>query len=125
MHYYLLIVCYSFLVYGQVMMMLKIYTFYFSITMSQNVWIAVDVFITVFLTWAVSQSKAAKRLAPERPTARLLGPQTLASCWGLVAINWLFLIGAFVMLYKQSKLFIVLIGRIWLILPLNRLVPLQ
>lgn len=111
--------------YGQVMMMLKIYTFYFSITMSQNVWIAVDVFITVFLTWAVSQSKAAKRLAPERPTARLLGPQTLASCWGLVAINWLFLIGAFVMLYKQSKLFIVLIGRIWLILPLNRLVPLQ
>lgn len=93
-----------FIVYGQVMMMLKIYTFYFSTTMSQNVWIAVDVFITVFLTWAVSQSKAAKRLAPERPTARLLGPQTLASCWGLVAINWLFLIGAFVMLYKQSKL---------------------
>ena len=108
MHYYLLILCYSHtyslpIVYGQVMMMLKIFTFYFSTTMSQNVWIAVDVFITVFLTWAVSQSKAAKRLAPERPTARLLGPQTLASCWGLVAINWLFLIGAFVMLYKQSK----------------------
>ncbi|KAI8144486.1 hypothetical protein BJV82DRAFT_712442 [Fennellomyces sp. T-0311] len=90
------------ILYGQVMMMLKIFTFYFSITMSQNVWIAIDVFITVFLTWAVSQSKAAKRLAPQRPTARLLGPQTLASGMGLVAINWLFLIGAFVMLYKQN-----------------------
>ena len=86
------------------MMMLKIFTFYFSITMSQNVWIAIDVFITVLLTWCVSNSKAAERLAPQRPTAQLLGPQTMASAMGLVAINWLFLIGAFVMLYKQSKL---------------------
>ncbi|CEG80570.1 hypothetical protein RMATCC62417_14887 [Rhizopus microsporus] len=94
---------YKYLVmYGQVMMMLKIYTFYFSITMSQNVWIAVDVLITVLLTWAVSQSHAAKRLEDQRPTAQLLGPQTLASGLGLVTINWLFLIGAFVMLFKQS-----------------------
>ncbi|RCH91984.1 hypothetical protein CU097_010719 [Rhizopus azygosporus] len=93
---------YKYLVmYGQVMMMLKIYTFYFSITMSQNVWIAIDVLITVLLTWAVSQSHAAKRLEDQRPTAQLLGPQTLASGLGLVAINWLFLIGAFVMLFKQ------------------------
>jgi predicted P-type ATPase len=97
------ITAYKYLVmYGQVMMMLKIFTFYFSITMSQNVWIAIDVFITVLLTWAVSQSHAAKHLEGQRPTARLLGPQTLASGLGLVGINWLFLIGAFVMLFKQS-----------------------
>ncbi|KAI8393681.1 uncharacterized protein BYT42DRAFT_541902 [Radiomyces spectabilis] len=90
------------ILYGQVMMMLKIYTFYFSVTMGQNVWIAIDVFITVFMTWAVSQSKAASHLHDQRPTARLLGPQTLASGMGLVAINWLFLIGAFVMLFKQD-----------------------
>ncbi|KAI7872597.1 hypothetical protein BDF14DRAFT_1740042 [Spinellus fusiger] len=95
--------CYKYLIlYGQVMMMLKIFTFYFSITMSQYVWIAIDVLITVLLTWAVSQSKAATRLENHRPTARLLGYQTLASCIGLVAINWLFLISAFVMLFKQS-----------------------
>ncbi|KAI8368373.1 hypothetical protein EDC96DRAFT_441550 [Choanephora cucurbitarum] len=94
---------YKYLVmYGQVMMMLKIFTFYFSITMSQNVWIAIDVLITVLLTWAVSQSHAAKRLEGQRPTARLLGPQTLSSAMGIVAINWLFLIGAFVMLFKQA-----------------------
>lgn len=94
---------YKYLVmYGQVMMMLKIFTFYFSVTMGQNIWIYIDVFLTVFLTYAVSQSKPAKRLEPQRPTARLLGPQTMASGLGIVLINWLFLIGAFVMLFKQS-----------------------
>ncbi|KAJ8661683.1 hypothetical protein O0I10_002490 [Lichtheimia ornata] len=90
------------ILYGQVMVMMKIITFYFSITMSQYVWIAIDVFITVFLSWAVSQSKAADRLEPCRPTARLLGPQTLASCLGLVSINWIYMSCAFYMLYKQE-----------------------
>ncbi|KAI8393977.1 uncharacterized protein BYT42DRAFT_552937 [Radiomyces spectabilis] len=90
------------ILYGQVMMMLKIFTFYFSISMSQNIWIAIDVFITVLLTWAVSQSKAAPRLEGQRPTAQLLGPQTLSSCIGLVAINWAFLCGAFGFLYQQD-----------------------
>ena len=86
------------------MMMMKIFTFYFSVTMSQYVWIAIDVFITVFLTWAVTQSKAADRLNEERPTARLLGPQTMASCLGLCAINWIFLSSTFKFLYRQGKL---------------------
>ncbi|KAI8144258.1 hypothetical protein BJV82DRAFT_557186 [Fennellomyces sp. T-0311] len=90
------------IMYGQVMMMLKIFTFYFSVTMSQYIWIAIDVFITVFLTWAVSQSRAADRLEEERPTARLLGPQTMASCLGLVALNWMFLSGGFKLLYNQD-----------------------
>ncbi|KAG2225949.1 hypothetical protein INT45_006645 [Circinella minor] len=90
------------IMYGQVMMMMKIFTFYFSVTMSQYVWIAIDVFITVFLTWAVTQSKAADRLNEERPTARLLGPQTMASCLGLCAINWIFLSGTFKFLYSQE-----------------------
>ena len=94
------------ILYGQVMMMLKIFTFYFNVSVSMNVWIAIDVLITVLLTWAVSQSKAAKHLEGQRPTARLLGPQTLASGMGLVAINWIYLISAFVMLYQQGTYFI-------------------
>ncbi|KAI8339657.1 hypothetical protein BC941DRAFT_512000 [Chlamydoabsidia padenii] len=90
------------ILYGQVMMMLKIFTFYFSVSLAQNIWIAVDVFITVLLTWAVSQSQPAATLAPQRPTAQLLGPQVLASTIGVVIINWVFLIGAFAMLYQQS-----------------------
>ncbi|KAI7873218.1 uncharacterized protein EV154DRAFT_100788 [Mucor mucedo] len=90
------------IMYGQVMMMLKVFTFYFAISMSSNLWIAIDVFITVLLTWAVSQSKAAKRLEPQRPTARLLGPQTMASGVGLALINWIFIISAYVLLFKQA-----------------------
>lgn len=71
--------------------------------MSQYIWIAIDVFITVFLTWAVTQSRAAKSLSEQRPTARLLGPQTLASCMGLVAMNWLFLSCTFYFLYQQGN----------------------
>ncbi|KAJ2955419.1 hypothetical protein NQZ79_g8580 [Umbelopsis isabellina] len=89
------------ILYGQVMMMLKIFTFYFSLSMSQSVWIAVDACITVVLTWAVSQSKANPRLEGQRPTARILGPQIMASTIGLVIINWLFLIGAFAFLFQQ------------------------
>ena len=84
-------------------MMIKLFTFYFSISMSQYIWIGIDVFITVLLTWAVSQSKAADRLAPQRPTARLLGGQTMASTLGLVALNWLFMCTAFKFLYQQGK----------------------
>ncbi|OBZ81777.1 hypothetical protein A0J61_10175 [Choanephora cucurbitarum] len=90
------------ILYGQVMLMLKLCTFYFNVSLSQNIWIGVDVFITVLLTWAVSQSKPAERLQPQRPTARLLGPQTLASGIGLVAINWAFMSGAYALLYKQE-----------------------
>ncbi|SAM09612.1 hypothetical protein [Absidia glauca] len=90
------------ILYGQVMMMLKVFTFYFSVTMGTNVWITIDVFITVLMTWGLSQSKAADRLEGIRPTARLLGPQTLASCMGLVAINWIYLCCAFKMLFQQS-----------------------
>ncbi|RCI01675.1 hypothetical protein CU098_004923 [Rhizopus stolonifer] len=97
------ITAYKYLIlYGQVMMMLKIFTFYLNVSLSENIWIAVDVFITVLLTWAVSQSKPAQHLEPQRPTARLLGPETLASGIGLVAINWIFLTSAFSMLYQQE-----------------------
>ncbi|CDS13844.1 hypothetical protein LRAMOSA06018 [Lichtheimia ramosa] len=90
------------ILYGQQMMMIKLLTFYFSISMSQYIWIGIDVFITVLLTWAVSQSKAADRLAPQRPTARLLGGQTMASTLGLVALNWLFMCTALYFLYQQD-----------------------
>lgn len=107
------------------MMMLKIFTFYFSVSMSESIWIAVDVFITVFLTWAVSQSKAASRLAPQRPTAKLLGPQTLASGIGLVAINWIFLSSAYVLLFKQGKKKKLMLFVLNLLLCTHRLVSLQ
>ncbi|KAK9708552.1 hypothetical protein K7432_009565 [Basidiobolus ranarum] len=89
------------IMYGQTMSFMKIFTFYFSMTPSQNVWILIDAFITVGLSWAISQSKPAKRLANSRPTARILGPETLSSVLGLIVINHLFVIGAYSFLRKQ------------------------
>ncbi|ORY02904.1 hypothetical protein K493DRAFT_384971 [Basidiobolus meristosporus CBS 931.73] len=90
------------IMYGQTMAWVKIFSFYYSMQPSQNVWILVDAFVTVGLAWAVTQSQAASRLADTRPTARILGPETLASVLGQIVINHLFFIGAFIFLRQQS-----------------------
>ncbi|KAI9295343.1 hypothetical protein K502DRAFT_324376 [Neoconidiobolus thromboides FSU 785] len=89
------------IMYGEIMAWLKIPSFYFSVSVSENIWIAVDAFIAIGMTLAISQSKAAIKLSPYRPTARLLGPETLCSTIGQVLINTVFLIGAYGLLYKQ------------------------
>ncbi|KAL1920902.1 uncharacterized protein VTP21DRAFT_11537 [Calcarisporiella thermophila] len=90
------------ILYGQNMVMLKTFTGYFSVAMPQWLSILVDGFITVALSFAVTQARAAPRLAPKRPTARILGAEILTSTIGQVLINWIFLIGATALLYSQD-----------------------
>ncbi|KAJ1679407.1 hypothetical protein EV182_002115, partial [Spiromyces aspiralis] len=90
------------ILYGQTMAMLKLNAFYFAISVSQPLWIFIDALITVGVSAAIAFSPPAKKLAPYRPTARILGPQTLASTIGLVAINWIFLIGGWFWLFSQG-----------------------
>ncbi|KAJ1918417.1 hypothetical protein IWQ60_007501, partial [Tieghemiomyces parasiticus] len=90
------------ILYGQIMACLKLVGFYFSTQISQPLWILIDAFITVGLAVAVTLSGPATRLCASRPTARLLGPQTLASAIGQIVINWLFVVGGFLMLFNQS-----------------------
>lgn len=47
-------------------------------------------------------SKAAKKLGPKRPTASILGPHTLSSACGVLAINVLFLVIALIILHHQD-----------------------
>ncbi|KAK9763254.1 hypothetical protein K7432_010237 [Basidiobolus ranarum] len=89
------------IMYGQTMGFVKIFSLYFSVTIPQNVWILVDGFITIGLSWAVTQSKPAKKLASSRPTSRILGPETMASVIGLVVMNWIFGCAAFGWLRSQ------------------------
>ncbi|KAL0087372.1 hypothetical protein J3Q64DRAFT_1814053 [Phycomyces blakesleeanus] len=94
---------YKFLIiYGQIIMTINIISYYFSVALSQYVWMGIDLVIVIPMTWTLSQSKAATNLSDQRPTAKLFGYQTLASCIGLIALNWLFLIAALIMLYKQD-----------------------
>ncbi|KAJ1975174.1 hypothetical protein H4R34_004436 [Dimargaris verticillata] len=93
---------YKFIIlYGETMAWLGLLQYYFSVIVPQAAWILIDGFITVGLSCAITQAKTRDRLAPRRPTARLLGPQTLASAIGQVLINLVFLIGSIGMLFQQ------------------------
>ncbi|OLY81621.1 putative cation-transporting ATPase 13A3 [Smittium mucronatum] len=93
---------YKFLIlYGQTMAMFKAFSMYYSVTISQPVWITVDAFISVGMTLSMSLSKPIKKLSKTRPTAQLLGAQTLTSALGQIIINWLYMIILFIVLYRQ------------------------
>ncbi|KAK9759856.1 hypothetical protein K7432_016686 [Basidiobolus ranarum] len=62
------------IMYGQTMSFMKIFTFYYSMSPAQNIWILIDAFITV---------------------------ETLTSVLGLIIINHLFVIGAHNLLRRQ------------------------
>ncbi|OLY83043.1 putative cation-transporting ATPase 13A4 [Smittium mucronatum] len=94
---------YRFLIqFGQSVTLIKIFTFYFSVGLAQNVWIMVDAFIAVGMAFSVSLLKPTKTLSSRRPTARLLGPNVLSGTIGIVLINLLFLSGGFIWLYSKS-----------------------
>ncbi|OMJ26892.1 putative cation-transporting ATPase 13A5 [Smittium culicis] len=94
---------YRFLIqFGQSVTLIKIFTFYFSVGLTQNVWIMVDAFIAVGMSFSVSLLKPTKSLSSRRPTARLLGPNVLFGTIGIVLINLLFLSGGFVWLYGKN-----------------------
>ncbi|KAJ3396598.1 hypothetical protein HDU92_002546 [Lobulomyces angularis] len=93
---------YKFLIlYGTTMVSLEMIQFYYSVICAQYVWIAIDSLITILLSWTVTLAKPAERLSKDRPTARLLGLQTVASIVGQFIINIIFIVVAFVTLYKQ------------------------
>ncbi|KAJ2156033.1 hypothetical protein GGF46_005456 [Coemansia sp. RSA 552] len=89
--------------YGQIMAgMLKMASFYFGISLTENLWMLIDGAIATGLMLTISMSGPAKRLAPHRPTARILGPQMLTSVGGVVLMNWFFSAMAYVWLFQQD-----------------------
>jgi cation-transporting ATPase 13A3/4/5 len=56
----------------------------------------------ITMAFSLPLSKAAKKLSPKRPTASVLGPQTLSSACGVLAINFLFLVFALLLLWNQD-----------------------
>ncbi|KAJ1956739.1 hypothetical protein GGI12_005228, partial [Dipsacomyces acuminosporus] len=93
---------YKFLInYATTMSMLEIVQFYFSVIVPEAVWIMIDSFIAVGLCIAITQAMTAKKLAPSRPTARLIGTHTLASIWGQTIINYSVFFGMMGLLFRQ------------------------
>ncbi|PVU95140.1 hypothetical protein BB561_002015 [Smittium simulii] len=94
---------YKFLIlYGETMAWLELFQFYFRVIVPESIWIFIDSFIAVGLLFALTQAQPAKKLVPYRPTAKLLGFQTMLSTVSQVLINLAFLFGIFGLLYKQN-----------------------
>lgn len=94
---------YKFLIlYGECMGFWELFMFYFGVIAAQSVWITIDGFITTTTTFAITMAQPAKRLAPRRPTARLLGPYVLFSLLGTIFINFWFLAASVIWLFQQD-----------------------
>lgn len=88
---------YKFLIlYGECMAFWELCMFYFTAIAPQPVWITIDGFITTTMTIAITQALPAKKLSPCRPTAKPLGIYTLASLFGVIFINFWFLVCRYV-----------------------------
>ncbi|KAJ3260046.1 hypothetical protein HK104_006891, partial [Borealophlyctis nickersoniae] len=88
------------LMYGEVLAFIGLIQYYFTVNMCQAMWILIDG-STVPLSWALTMAKPAGRLSRFRPTARLLGPETIISVTGQILINLLFAIGSVLLLFAQ------------------------
>ncbi|KAJ1968921.1 hypothetical protein IWQ62_000946, partial [Dispira parvispora] len=90
------------IMYGEIMVSLGVIVYYFSAVVPQAVWIFIDGFIMVPMCFSLTQAGTQPRLAPFRPTARLLGTQTIASAMGMTLINFAFMFGSIAMLFQQD-----------------------
>ncbi|TPX30096.1 hypothetical protein SmJEL517_g06259 [Synchytrium microbalum] len=89
------------IVYGEVLAVMGLIQYYFTVNMSQWLWILVDG-STAPLAWALTTSRPARKLGKDRPTARLLGPETILSVVGQISIDFIFLIISITLLSVQG-----------------------
>jgi cation-transporting ATPase 13A3/4/5 len=90
------------LMYGMVETINQLINAYFLITFSQWGWVLMDGIWIVTLSIAIPLAQAAKRLSPTRPTASVLGLQTLTSFIGVLLINFTFTVVALFYLFGQD-----------------------
>lgn len=88
--------------YGQTEAFNQIACAYFQVTFSEWCWVFLDGVWVISMAFTLPLAKAAKTLAPERPTSSLLGPQTMASSLGVLLLNFSFMIIGIAALVSQS-----------------------
>jgi predicted P-type ATPase len=94
---------YKFIIlYGQTETSLQLIAAYFAVTFPQSAWIFTDGIWVVTLSLALPLAKAATTLAPNRPTASILGVFTLASALGVYVINFCYVVIGYVYLNSQD-----------------------
>jgi predicted P-type ATPase len=89
------------IMYGQVETINQLINAYFQITFTEWCWVFMDGIWTITLAFALPLARAAKKLSLSRPTASLLGPATMFSACGILAINFTFTVTALAVLFNQ------------------------
>jgi len=90
------------IMYGQIQTINQITCAYFQITFAEWCWIFMDGFWVLSMAFSLPLAKAAKILAPERPTSSLLGAYTMSSVLGVLLLNVSFTTLAMSALYHQE-----------------------
>jgi predicted P-type ATPase len=90
------------IMYGQIETINQMVCAYFSITFSEWCWVFMDGFWVITMAFTLPFADVAPKLAPNRPTSSILGPQTFSSVAGVLIINFLFLILALGVLFQQD-----------------------
>ncbi|KAL3816680.1 hypothetical protein ACHAXA_003870 [Cyclostephanos tholiformis] len=97
------IACYKYMImYGQVESINQVINAYFSITFSDWCWVFMDGIWVSCMSFTLPLAKAAKNLSKLRPTASILGPNTMWSACGTLVINFVFLVIALAALFTQD-----------------------
>jgi hypothetical protein len=86
--------------YGEILAFSGLIQYYFMIQISEALWIFIDS-CTIPLSWALTAASPATRLVNSRPTARLLGFETIGSVLGQLLINIFFLAMTTSVLFRQ------------------------
>lgn len=90
------------IMYGQVESFNQVANAYLATTFMEWNWVFMDGIWTLTMAFSLPLAQAAKKLSPKRPTASILGPHTMSSACGVLAINFLFLVFGLVALFAQD-----------------------
>ncbi|XXQ35489.1 Cation-transporting P-type ATPase N-terminal domain-containing protein [Plasmodiophora brassicae] len=88
--------------YGETMLFAEFFAYYFTVILPILVWAYLDGPVLIGMAWAISQALPAADMAPRRPTARVLGLETVSAVVGTIGINIVFMIGGLAWLYNQD-----------------------
>ncbi|SPQ98242.1 unnamed protein product (mitochondrion) [Plasmodiophora brassicae] len=88
--------------YGETMLFAEFFAYYFTVILPILVWAYLDGPVLIGMAWAISQALPAADMAPRRPTARVLGIETVSAVVGTIGINIVFMIGGLAWLYNQD-----------------------
>jgi magnesium-transporting ATPase (P-type) len=97
------IALYKYLIlYGNISSYVQVITYSLKTSFSDWMWVFVDGVWTVCFSLTLPLARAASSLSPTRPSASLLGWQTISSIVGIISLNYIFMAVALFLLYRED-----------------------